>query len=418
MLFDLGMPMLFVLVFLVGHAKTQFAHPRARLVPGFFPAHLTVLGGILFTLFVIHPFILAGLSRFEPLGLIALAFAIGAPTLWGTQFNRFSIVAIAMLVFFSLLTDWGRNWWMIGASAHRGIHAVIATAGVALLIAWLWRLCHLLEEQADYQNMNPAMVARRAGSEAIEQRRIVATQAGRNRLGAWVGDWWHDRLGGYCGGSTAGLARVLRYGLGAQPIEFQGLIFSATVLSLGIFMHQYGLPSKTGGNSGSYFFFIQFAILMPGYMAGELMATRRPRIAFEILLPLSRTQLIDALMASLARNSVVLWLIVHVSLGFVVAMSSAQISLEQIGMFLLLSASTMFASMAASLRASVWPSRAKRILVLALSFGLLLPPIIAWTEPHENVGEWPFLVFVIGILAGGAWMFYAARRAWLNLEFA
>jgi hypothetical protein len=416
-MFVLGMPVMFLLPFLVGQAKSQFAHARSRLMPQFLPAHLTVLCGILLTLFVVYPLTLALLSRFEPLGLFGLALAMGVPTLWASQLNRFSFLLIAMVVFFSLMTDPGRNWWMIDASAHRGIHAVIAVAGIVLVIAWLWRLCHLREECDDYQNLNPAMVARRSGSEGIEQRRIVAMQAGRNRLGAWVGDWWHDRLGGYRGGSSAGLARVLRYGLGAQPIEFQGLIFSAIVLSVGIVMNQYGFESKSGGNSGSYFFFVQFAIILPGYMAGELMAMRRPRVASEMLLPLSRTQLIDALLANLARNSVVLWLMMNVSLGVVVAVVTEKVSLGQIGMFLLLSASTMFACMAASLRASVWTSRAKRILVLGLSCGLLLPPIITWTSPHENVGEWPFLLLAIGFLAGSAWLFYSARRAWLDLEF-
>src|SRR5205823_492525 len=55
MFFDLGMPMLFLAPFLVGQAKTQFAHPRARLTPWFFPAHLTILSGILLTLFVLYP---------------------------------------------------------------------------------------------------------------------------------------------------------------------------------------------------------------------------------------------------------------------------------------------------------------------------------------------------------------------------
>src|SRR4051812_24736299 len=88
MLFDLGMPMLFLMPFLVGHAKTQFAHPRAHLLPQFFPAHIAVLCSILLATFVIYPFILVRLSGFEPLGLIALSIAIGVPALWGAQLNR------------------------------------------------------------------------------------------------------------------------------------------------------------------------------------------------------------------------------------------------------------------------------------------------------------------------------------------
>ena len=65
------------------------------------------------------------------------------------------------------------------------------------------------------------MLARRTGSEAVEQRRIVAAQVGRNRLTSRVGDWWHERIGGYYGGSPVGLVRVLRYGFAANRSKFR-----------------------------------------------------------------------------------------------------------------------------------------------------------------------------------------------------
>lgn len=417
MLFLLGMPMCFLQGLLVGQIKMQFAHSRARLMPRFLPAHLTVLGGVLLTVFVLYPFTLACLSGFEPLGLLALAVAIGVPALWGAQLTRFSLMFISMLVFYSLLTNWGIHWWMVEAAQHQGIHGAIIAAGVVLLIAWLWRLCHFVEEQYDYQNINQFMMARRTGSEAIEQRRIVATQAGRNRLSAWIGDWWHDRLGGYYGGSKASLVRVLRYGLGVNPVEINGLFFAAMAVSIGIFFSRFSLLAKSGDNFGLLFFFVQFAILAPGQAAGEMLVRRRPRIAFEMLLPLSRTQLIDGLFAASARNSVTLWLMMNVSLGIVVATTNEPFSLRTIAMFVLLSASTMFAAMALSLRVSVWPSMAKRIMVLGPSWGVLLLPLITWATRHEKFGEWPFNFVVIGLLAAGARLFFAARRAWLNLEF-
>jgi hypothetical protein len=136
-----------------------------------------------------------------------------------------------------------------------------------------------------------------------------------------------------------------------------------------------------------------------------------------MLLPLSRSRLIDGLIAGLARNSVVLWLMMNIPLGIVVAMSNKQTSFQTIAMFLLLSASTMFVAMALSLRVSVWPSRAKRIMVCGPAWGVLWTPVIAWTTLHEKVGEWPFHIVFIGFLVAGAWLLYGARRAWLNLEF-
>ena len=82
---------------------------------------------------------------------------------------------------------------MIDAADHREIHGLIVVAGIMLVVAWLWRLCQLDEEMDDYQNVYQLVLARRTGSEAIEQRRVVATQAGRNWLGVWIGDWWHGQ---------------------------------------------------------------------------------------------------------------------------------------------------------------------------------------------------------------------------------
>ncbi len=248
MLFVLGMPMFIILPFLVGQIKMQFGHSRARLMPQFFPAHLAVLCGILLTSFVLYPWLMAGLSGMEPLGLIALTLAIGVPAIWGSHLNRFSAMLVSLLVFYSLLTDWGLHWWIIDASSHRGVHVLLVAAGVFLAIAWLWRLCELTEEMGDYQNVYALMMARRTGSEAIEQRRIVAAQVGRNQLLARVGDWWFDRLGGYYGGSKAGLARILRYGFAANPIEVQALFMVVMIIAVGLFLSRFSILAKAGAD--------------------------------------------------------------------------------------------------------------------------------------------------------------------------
>ena len=273
MLFAIGMPMFTVLPFLVGQIKMQFGHSRARLTPHFLPAHLAVLGGILLTSFVLYPLLLAGLSGVTPVAFIALALAIGVPAIWGAQFNRFSAMLISLVVFYSLLTDWGLHWWVIDASSHRGVLAFIAIAGVIAVIAWLVRLCELTEEMPDYQNVYMAMLARRTGSDAVEQRRVVAMQIGRNQLMARVGDWWFDRIGGYYGGSKTGLMRLLPYGFAAAPVEVQGLFMAIMIVAIGIFFTRFSILAKAGANFSGMFFFIQFSMLMPAQTAGELLAS-------------------------------------------------------------------------------------------------------------------------------------------------
>jgi hypothetical protein len=414
----LGMPMFILLPFLVGQIKTQFGHSRARLMPQFLPAHLAVLYGILLMAFVLFPCLLAVVCRIEPLGLLGLALAIGVPALWGAHLNRFSAMLISLLVFYSMLTNWGLHWWIVDASLHRGALAFIAIVGAILVIAWLWRLGHLNEEMDDYQNMYALMLARRTGSEAIEQRRIVAMQVGRNRLLAQVGDWWHDRLGGYYGGSKVALVRVLRYGFSANPVEVQGLFMAMMIIAVGLFLSRFSILAKAGSNFGALFFFIQFSVLLPAQTAGEMMAQRRPRIAWEMLLPISRSKLIDGLFAASARNSFALWAMMNGALAIVLGLQENQVSLGTLSMFLLLSVSTMFATMGVALRVAAWPSMAKRMASLFVGCIIFLIPLALWWNLRESAGDWPFVIAAVGVIAFGVGMLFEARRMWLRLELA
>lgn len=416
-LFILGMPMLMLLPLLIGQVKMQFAHSRARLMPRFLPAHLIVLGGILLLSMVFYPIMLARISRVEPLSLLALTFAIGAPAIWGAQLNRFWPMLVSMSVFYSLFTEWGMKWWIVESALHRSWHAAIVLVGAALVCVWLRRLCVVDEEWDDYQNTYQALLARRTGSEAIEQRRVVANAVGRNPIMWRIGDWWHARLGGFYGGSKFGLVRLLRYGSGVTPSEVNGLFmltfFAAYCLFLSKFVNS---PGKGGGAMGGVWFFVIFMIFMPGHMAGEALAQRRPRIANELFLPLSRKQLIDGLFAASAYNSIVVWLIMNFGLGILASTIGAEITLQTAAMFLLLSASMGITAMAVSLRIAVWPSRMKRFLVAWISMMALIPPLAAWWTTRDDFGDAPFLAMSGVILAVAAVLFSKARQAWLNLE--
>ncbi len=411
------MPLFFTLSFLVGHAKSQLAHSRARLTPNFFPSHVVVLGVILLLLLVLFPLAAAAAGGLEPLGILALILGIGSSFLWGNHLNRIMPMLIGLATFYSLITPWGKNWWILQATEHQGIHATIAIAGIALVVAWLWRICHLREEDDDYQNVFGAALARRSGSEAVEERRIVAWQIGRNRLTSRIGDWWHSRIGDYYGGSSAGRARVLRYGFSPIPIEVQALFFALMIVSMGLFFSQFSFMTNKGNVLGRFFFPLQFAVIIPGYIGGELMARRRARIANEMLLPVSRTQLIDSLFTVSAGNSAKVWLIANAALGVVVLLSREDVSLRTIGIFALLSATLSFITFGLSMRTSVWPSTFKRLFALWFSMFILGAPMTMWTTMHKKWGDAPFVLIALALLAIGALLLYSARRAWLNLEF-
>jgi hypothetical protein len=418
LMFVIGMPVLGFAPLLVGHAKMQCGHSRSRLMPNFVVAHLAVLAGVLLTFFVAWPLLESWIAGFHPLGVLALSAAIGAPAICGAHFNRFSPMLVSLVVFYSLLTPWGLNWWLVNSSEHRAIHLAILLAGIAVGMAWLWRLSHLREEMDDYQNVYQLVLARRAGSEAVEQRRIVASQVRRNRLMAGVGDWWHDRIGNYFGGSSAGLVRVLQYGFTPAPVAVQGLFFTAMIVCVGIFFTQFSLLSNSGGLSGAFFFFAQFGVMLPGMMAGEVLAQRRPRMALELLLPVSRTELMDGLFVASARNTLTLWLMLNIGLGIVVSMLKEPPTLQMVAMFLLLSAATTLVASGISLRTAVWPNFTKRYVVLWLSWMALMPPLMGWATLRERIGDWPFIIAALIFVAAGSLAIYLARRAWLNLEIA
>ncbi len=122
------------------------------------------------------------------------------------------------------------------------------------------------------------------------------------------------------------------------------------------------------------------------------MAQRRPRISWEMLLPVSRSQLIDGLFAASIRNAFTLWVMMNGALVVVISLQANQLSPGTLGMFLLMSASTMFAALGVGLRVAVWLSMAKRLAVLFVNCIVFLGPMAAWWNLRETVGDWPFAV--------------------------
>jgi hypothetical protein len=338
--------------------------------------------------------------------------------IWGAQLNRFVPMLLSMGVFYSLMTTWGLNWWIEQAAMHRAAHSVTVAGGVILVVAWLWRLSTLREEMPDYLNVYQAMLARRTGSESVEQRRVVATGVSRNKLTSRIGDWWHEQLGGYYGGTKTGLTRLLRYGYSPMPMEVQALFMLAGFVALGIFMSKFSIiqGGRAPGQFGALWFFAMFGIVMPGQMAGELLAQRRPRLSYEMLLPVPRRQLIDGLFAAAARNTIGVWVIMNLGLAFVVAIANVEVNAWTVVQFALMSAVTTYVSMAIGLRLAVWPSMMKRLIVVYVCWLVLIAPMFGLWAARDYLGDWPVLLMTGFMLAVGALVFNNARKTWLQLE--
>jgi hypothetical protein len=233
-----------------------------------------------------------------------------------------------------------------------------------------------------------------------------------------LSDWWYNRIGGYFGGSGAGLRNMLRYGFSPVPIEMQGLIFTVMALCLTMFFMQFSFFQEGPASFGVVIFAAQFGILMPGQLAGEMLAQRRPRMGFEMLLPVSRTQLVDALLAVSVQNAAKLWLMMHVTLGIALLITGRPVTPRVGIVFVILSAAVTFAAVGISLRLSVWSSMAKRMLVSMLSWVVLLPTLVVWVIYGEKLSVWPFVAIAVVFFAVGSWAIDLARQAWMDLEFA
>ena len=411
----IGMPLLFLSIMLVPQAKAQFAHSRAALTPGFTLPHVVVLGFILLLMVIVFPLTVGWCCQFDSLGIATLAAAIVTPIIWAVHFNRMWGMVVGLAVFYSTVTTAGAEWWLLEAQAHRPIHTAILIACLGLLLGWLARLCRLREEMDDYQTTVQWHTARKTGSEVSEQRRILAEQIRRSKLASLVGDAWLSRIGGYHGDRWHRVARLLRYGFG-QPGELLGLFMAVWFFTITLFLAKFSFAAGSSGFN-AMLFYIQVAMLFPGMFAGEWLAHRRPRIAVELLFPLSRPQLVDGLFAATAWNAVAFWLVLNAGLVLLLWLTANdRFTPAIVGLMLLLTGSGAFGLCGLSLRTAVWTSVVKRLSVLMITMFLFQAPLLAWTLGREWLGDAPFVLAAAVLCVTGVVFTSLARRAWLEVE--
>lgn len=413
----LGMPLFFLMPFLVGHVKTQFCHPRARLTPNFNLPHIATVAGILLVLLVLFPSILAAYSGFPATGLMAVAFAIAAPAVWGIHLSSWIWMLLSIGSFYSLLTTWGTHWWVIDAAQHQLAHAAIIAIGCCLIVAWMVRLTYLFEELPDYQRTMQWSSSRRSGGEVAEQRRIIAQHVGRSRFITWASDFWLSTIGSYHGNDPFRIARLLRFGFNAQPIELTALFMATWFLAISLFLSE--LSAMQQGGVGTLWFLVQMSIIMPGVWAGQALIGRQPRMAMELTRPLGRQQYFDNLLLAAAWNTAIGWLMFNIALTIAAVRTiETAITPAMAGMFVLISTSIAVAAYGIAVRTAVWKSIVARLAALLIGSIAMMLPIGGWWLGRVNFGDAPFLAVAVVLLGLGAALIASARRVWANVEFA
>ena len=165
-----GMPLMFFPPFLVRHVKTQFGHSRSRLTPGFAVPHLATLAIVLSLHSRIYP-LFCGLVWPRSCWLVHHCCHRCADHLGHVHQQWTSLFFVSIIFFFSLYTERAQRWWFADGKRPRTVHAAIAVAGAALLVAWLRRLGTL--ERGNGRLRQPNAVGRStvpAGGETVERR--------------------------------------------------------------------------------------------------------------------------------------------------------------------------------------------------------------------------------------------------------
>lgn len=408
--------------FIVIQAKAQFAHPRAALLPNFARPHLLVLMILLAVLLVAWPILVSGGVGVQAVNVAALSIAVAATSIWGMQRNN-GLQIVSVAIFLSGIFPWEGNWWFKSGHVYQACHVVILLAGWAAIVAWLWRLAGLREEADDYQQVFNLVRGAKSGGESSERRRLIARTMGRLRWLAWLGDRWHARLPNLRSEERFRPPQLLQYGFGAAPPVFSAVM--GAVIMIGVtaawlagfraFAGNQGSDGFSNGN-GMWFYLLIYTAL-PGTIAGQTLAERRPRIAAEALFPLTRSQLIDGLLLALARNTLVYWLAMNIGLLLVARwMLGSQFTLAAACVYVLLSMSLCLAGFGAGIRSALWDSLMERLVAAGIGGCIGMGALALWWSLRSSVGDGPFIGMALAIAAIGAWLTQRGRQAWLNFE--
>lgn len=291
----IGMPSMAIVFFLVQQAKWQFVHPRAKLMPRFAPAHLSILGGLLLLSVGVYPIVASQLLGVSTLGIASFSALSGALLAWGMHSMRQSFMFTAMALFYSLLIPKFSWIWIEPTPELVSIHFAAIPAGWAGIGLWLRRLSKITEEDNDYMIPIQAQFGQASRMEKSEARRTVARMLSRAKLMGWITDRWHDRLAQITPQSNSERRSLLRYGMAPTPAIVRSLFFMSLMLGIAAMTTAMLVDQGPHKYSGGIMQCLVFTLVGP-MMTSQFLAMRRARLSHELLLPMTRQTLVDGLL--------------------------------------------------------------------------------------------------------------------------
>ncbi len=394
----------------------QFTHSRARLLPRFalphlaFPVLIALVAGILLP---------AGIAAAQHTSMLQLAalnsavFGLVLVVIYSASWVLGWAVLLPLLPsFLGYDFDDIRLDWSMPTSI------AVLTAGWMVTAYCFWRLAQLHEESRAYERLQ-AVSCRGRRKRAGWRDQVWFLHSWNKSPPSWrVADLWNDRIGGYHQGNSARVVRLLQHGFGPKSpgldaLRCCGIMFlAALVVTYGEATEDIRAPLETAR-------LIPVLIFMafPAGLAVDKLARRRPVLAREILLPLSREQLIDSLIHAAAWRAGLLWLAGNaIALPLLRNVPELAPSFWRLATYLFLSAAITFGMFGHLLVAVLWDLLASRILAMVTFLAVGLALMLLWWFNRDYLSDVPFWIAGGLMLAFGRAMYRSGRRDWLNLE--
>lgn len=402
-------------------AKYQFAHSRARLTPGYTTPHLVVLVGLLACLVVFYPLLASWHLEYAPLGVLAFTMLFTALVVWQIQ-NMSGLLSLASIgLYFSFFQPTFAQLWVADVPGFLIPRVAILLAGLTGIVAWLFRLTRMREEDSDYLVPVQSGFNQQSRMEKSEARQLVTRWIARSPLHRWGVDSWHDRLANTAPQSEAARPGLLRYGMWMLPWPF--IAVQMLVMMVAIVAMQYLVLSGMHANDTKASVVLpvlaQFGFLclfVPG-LACHMLATRRPRLGQELLLPITREALVDGLRRQFIN--LVFWATapsVLLLAIFAPIYAAEYVTLENVVAAVTTALALQPMSIGISLRLALVQSGLQRIAGMLLLLYLLVGLAVGVYFTFTLVGLVWGALFAAVVLALGLLSVRAARNAWLNAE--
>lgn len=289
--------------------KWQFVNARARLLPRFAVPHLIAAGAILTLTCIAWPTLVAITLGASVLGMIAYAMACSSCFLWTMHTGQAWGTVIGLALFFSPAVSKFAPFWQSGFAQYDPIRLLFILAAYGLFALWMRSLTRLTEESDHYFIQTMAAAANSSRMEKSEARRTIARQLSKSRVTGWITDAWHNRLSGVRSETTRQRQDLLRYGFTPAPalVICLGILLMVAMIG-GVNYLMFAGLSRVGSAEAGHAFLAQAAIfpLIGPAILCQFLTQRQPRLAQELMLPLTKEQFIYGLFKRMGITSLML----------------------------------------------------------------------------------------------------------------